>query len=88
MTYQPNIDPALADHLTELAELAREIGATGVTIIRRPGKAQLNLRFDERAEGNSIKILDFAYPGKPAGVLVVLRFPQSDGGKSGVEGVS
>lgn len=80
-----SIDPALSEHLDELAALAREIGAEGVTIIRKPGKAQLNLRFDERVEGNSIKIIDFAHPGKPAGVLVVLRFPQSDGGGAGVE---
>lgn len=84
MTNQPT-DPALSAHLAELAELAREIGAAEVMIIRRPGKAQLNLRFDERVGGNSIKIFDFAHPGNPAGVLVVLRFSASDGGAAGVE---
>ena len=81
-----SFDPALRDHLDELTELAREIGAAAVTIIRQPAKAQLYLDWQKRiVDGNQVKILDFASPRRPAGLLVVLRFPASDGGETGVE---
>lgn len=84
-TNPPNIDPALKDHLTELAILAREIGAAEVTIIRQPAVAILLLHFglggpDPIPDPTTLKLAD-----PLGGILVVLRFPASDGGAAGVE---
>lgn len=102
-TNQPNIDPALRDHLTELAELAREIGAVSVHVVRGARGARLvyDLAHPEIDEAMDAlrQMMDKLPPGislsftkdvhlaidDPAGVLVVLRFPASDGGESGVE---
>lgn len=74
-----SIDPALADHLDELAALAREIGAAEVTVIREPRIAILLTHFGLRDFNPTTLKLG------TTGVLVVLRFPASDGGAPGVE---
>jgi hypothetical protein len=84
MTNQ-QVDPALRAHLAELTELAREIGAVEVIVIRRPQVAELIIDLG----GPYVETWQLAGDGPagplPAGVLVVLRFPQSDGGAAGVE---
>jgi NAD(P)H-dependent FMN reductase len=84
-----SFDPALAAHLAELAELAREIGAADVTIIRGAVAAFTTLVFNTPERRvlfpGPVKTIDLADDDSPAGVLVVLRFPVSDGGEAGVE---
>lgn len=81
-----SFDPALREHLAELAALAREVGAAEVTIIRQPWVARL---FIDIGDGYGAKVFDLAYLDEvAAGLLVVLRFPASDGGEAGVEVVS
>lgn len=68
----------LAGHLGQLAELANQAGAEGVWVIR--GSKVPSLIYNTEHSVTPV-ILDL----EEAGVLVLMRFPASDGGEEGIE---
>jgi hypothetical protein len=98
-TNQP-IDPALGEYLQTLLAVAAEIGAAGCWVIRGATMAHLTYSPDapvveaaieklaeELRKGNFDISLntDIRLDIEDAGVLVLIRFPASDGGESGIE---
>jgi len=73
-----DIDPALAGNLAEVCNILKEIGAEGVLIVR--GAIAPGLSFTLPG-GGAPAYLDIA----DAPVLLVARFPATDGGEPGVE---
>ena len=82
------VDPALAENLDELTALASEIGAEGVWLVRGVKNAALIYTPPESIATDipNIKInLDLRLDLAGAGVLVIMRFPASDGREVGLE---
>ena len=71
-------DEALAENLTELTEMANEIGAQGVWIVRDAIAPLLSFALPDREAPVALDMAD-------GGTIVVLRFVASDGGEPGVE---
>ena len=69
-------DPVLADHLAELKEVCREIGAIEMRVIRGVRAARIHY------ETNG-QIGDLTMP--ESGVIFIARFTAMDGGGIGVE---
>lgn len=85
------IDPALYEHLKELADLAREIGASSIMAIRHPLNAKLQFelpldqemsrRFEADLPNPEIQInlnLSTTIELTQAGLLLIIKFPTSD----------
>jgi hypothetical protein len=93
MTQQPNIDPHLTAQLAQLAELANEIGAEGVWLIRGGFNARLiynpSMSSAEEAEwlasSEAVHVnMELRLDIADTGIIVLMRFP-SDGGEPGVQ---
>jgi len=69
-------DPALAENLAEIRAMLGEIGAEGIFILR--GITDIRLGFKVRGVPADFEIA-------PCGLLLVARFPASDGGEAGLE---
>lgn len=90
MTNHPT-DPALADHLDELIALANEIGAEGIFLIR--GAENALLQYDPTDKPKTPDIpgvnatfdIGISFHIADAGLLVLIRFPASDGKEPGIE---
>ena len=76
---QSPLDPALAENIRELAELAREIGADAVTILRQPNLCRLPLGVDN-GHGPAGPLGDLKSP-----ITLIIQFPATDGGTQRVE---
>ena len=70
------LDPALTEHIAELKEVCREIGAIEMHVIRLADQAWIYAQVGEQVE--EIRLAD-------VGLLFVARFRNTDGGKPGVE---
>lgn len=75
------INTDLAERLEGLVDAANDIGAEGIWIIRGAKHPRLLYFARETAENDTPINLDFA----PGEILVVMRFPQGDGGQAGIE---
>ncbi len=86
-----NIDPALAEHLEELTDIANEIGAEGIWLIRGARNATLTYTPEGTVEqpgipGVAVTMnLNLSLELTDAGVLVIIRFPAGDGREAGIE---
>jgi hypothetical protein len=91
---QPELDKALAEHLDELTTIANEIGADGIWLVRGVKEATLTYTPTQGVAmpdipgvkvnlDLSLKLAEASSRG--AGVLVVIRFPTSDGREVGIE---
>ena len=85
-------DLALAGHLQELTRIANEIGAQGIWLIRGATRARLiyepageEIELPDIPGAQVSGSLDININLADAGVLVVMRFPASDGGEPGIE---
>ena len=76
------LDPALPANLAEYLAMGREIGADGALVVRLPQVARLLLDFGQDVGLDGVDLANFEHP---AGMLLILRFPASDGGQAGVE---
>jgi hypothetical protein len=82
---QVEFDPTLAENLVDLIELAKTIGAEGVYVLR--GVTGAALQYTPAGEINALDDLgpnttvnlSMTLPLNDAGVLVVMRFPATDG---------
>jgi hypothetical protein len=87
----PGVDPTLAEHLDELADIANEIGAEGVWLVRGVKNARLTYTSAEEIKQPDIPgvqasaSLSLSLDLADAGVLAVIRFPASDGREVGIE---
>jgi hypothetical protein len=100
-TNQP-IDPALGEQLQTLLAVAAEIGAAGCWVIRGATAARFVYVPDSALRAAYEKLnqelgdipvrldinMDVDLKIEDAGVLVLIRFPASDGGESGIEYLS
>jgi hypothetical protein len=85
------VDPALTEHLDELVALANEVGAEGIFLIR--GAKNAGLEYDPADQPappdipgvNVTANIGIRFEIATAGVLVVIRFPASDGKEPGIE---
>jgi hypothetical protein len=88
---RPGVDPALAEHLDELVDIANEIGAEGVWLVRGVKNACLTYTPAEEIKQSDIPgvqasaSLSLSLDLADAGVLAVIRFPVSDGREAGIE---
>lgn len=81
-------DPALADHLTEIREMLKEIGAEETWILRQAKDATITFTVadDLPTELPNARVsLGATLPLPDAGLFLVARFPASDGGEPGAE---
>jgi len=92
VTNQPKIDPKLHPRLNDLAEIAKRAGAEGIWLIRGATDAHLLYTPIGQPGSHGIPGLDKVSTSltirldlADAGVLVVMRFPASDGGEPGIE---
>lgn len=75
----------LAEKLTELTDLANQVGAEGVWLVRGATNARLVYDADEiKPEKRISANVSINLALANAGVLVIIRFP-SDGGEPGIE---
>lgn len=91
MSQNIDIDPALTEHLDQLVELANEIGAEGIFLIRGAKNARLLYDYQELEAPaipgikNASTTLGIAFEVADAGVLAIIRFPSPDGKELGIE---
>jgi hypothetical protein len=83
-------DPSLAGQLKTLISMANGFGAEGIWLIRGAVEPELRYQVDpEQIDPDLPKNvsldLEIVLGLAEAGVLVVMRFPASDGGQDGVE---
>ena len=79
------IDHALSDNLRELADLAREIGAERVILLRNPAEPFLTWYLTSRDQATITDLqlaIQTVLPLPNAGTLLVILIPASDGGQS------
>ncbi len=82
----PTVDPALAENLAQLAEMAREIGAAQIYLVRDVRGAALQLHLHPIQEQQHITVsVSTHLPLPDAGSLLVICFPAGDGGTMPVE---
>ncbi len=83
------LDATLADNLDELTTIANEIGAEGIWLVRGVKKAQLiytPAQTVTRPDIPGVSVnLELSLSLAEAGVLVIMRFPASDGREAGLE---
>lgn len=79
MTNHPTtLDTALAENLAEVCSILGEIGAEGIWIVRGAIAPGLSFTLPGMEAPAYLDIAD-------AGLLLVARFPATDGGEPGVE---
>jgi hypothetical protein len=87
----PGVDPTLAEHLDELVDIANEIGAEGVWLVRGDKNARLTYTPEEEIKQPDVPgvqasaSLSLSLDLLEAGVLVVMRFPARDSREAGIE---
>jgi hypothetical protein len=69
---QSKVDPALAENLVKLIEIANEMGAEGVWLIRDAGAVNVSATLPNHETATHLDLAG-------AGAIVVLRFPAGDG---------
>jgi hypothetical protein len=83
------IDPALAENLGELTAIANQIGAEGIWLVRGVKKTKLIYSPTQTVVMPNLPRvsvnLDLSLNLPDAGVLVIIRFPDSDGRETGLE---
>jgi len=86
---QPKLDKALAENLDELTTIANEIGADGIWLVRGVKEATLTYTPTQgiaMPDIPGVKVnLDLSLKFAESGVLMVIRFPASDGWEAGIE---
>ncbi len=69
-------DPALAKNLTEICDMLKEIGADGLCILRDVDAVTISLELNDLPHDLSLD---------DAGLVLVARFPTSDGGQPQID---